>query len=291
MISSMTGYGKDTLLGENFTVELEIKSLNSRYLDLSVKLPKELGHYEYDIRDLLKSRVKRGKVTIAANVSFDQESVTEPTLNKKSLLKTVEYIKEITTNANVEESISLDHLLLLKEHFISESEVQLNIEWNELRRSVENALTLLLEMRNKEGEFLKIDISARLEQISKNIDEIESISKISTKEYFEKFRDKAKKLAEEFTDDHDRFMIELGILSEKHDVTEECIRLRSHLKIFNETFENPSDIGRRLNFICQEMNREINTINSKSISSEISHLGINMKEELEKIREQVQNIE
>jgi uncharacterized protein (TIGR00255 family) len=146
-------------------------------------------------------------------------------------------------------------------------------------------------MRSKEGLELKKDIELRISSIENDLSKIERIAKNSTQEYFEKFKDKAKKLIDEFVDDEDRFLIELGILSEKHDVTEECIRLKSHMKLFYETLDNASDIGRKLNFICQEMNREVNTINSKSVSSDISHLGISIKEELEKIREQVQNIE
>ncbi len=120
---------------------------------------------------------------------------------------------------------------------------------------------------------------------------LKNLSAVTTNEYFKKFKEKVKKLYDEFVDDEERFLLELGILSEKHDVTEECIRLHSHIKLFNETIAKSYDVGRKLNFICQEMNREVNTINSKSISSEISHLGITIKEELEKIREQVQNIE
>ena len=159
-----------------------------------------------------------------------------------------------------------------------------------LVQSISRALENLTEMRGQEGTELKKDLESRILNIGNTLAKIEELTIFSTKDYFDRFKEKVKKLYDEFVDDKERFMVELGILSEKHDVTEECIRLHSHIKLFNETLAKSHDVGRKLNFICQEMNREVNTINSKSISSEISHLGITIKEELEKIREQVQNI-
>ena len=291
MISSMTGYGTNTFSGENFTLETEVKSLNSRYLDLSIKLPKELSKYEFDIRDLVKKYIIRGKVILVTNLIYDQDVKTELVFNKNSLDKVMKNLEEMKSIEKIEENITLDHILSLKDYFIADIDSSIEIEWDILKESILNSLKLLVKMREDEGDFLKADINSRLDEISKYVSEIQEISKHSTQDYFKKFKEKAQKLTEEFVDDHERFIMELGILSEKHDVTEECIRLKSHLKIFNDAITKSKDVGRRLNFICQEMNREVNTINSKSISSEISHLGINIKEELEKIREQVQNIE
>jgi len=291
MITSMTGYGASTFSGNNYSLETEVKSLNSRYLDLSIKLPKELSKYEYDIRDLVKKHVIRGKISIVVNLIYDGNSEAEPRLNNSSLEKVIVALEKIKSNANIENTITMDQLLSLKEYFVEDTDPYVEIEWDTLRESILNALKLFVKMRREEGDFLKEDIKSRLTLIKKNLEGIEKISENSIQDYFIKFKERAQKLTEEFIDDHERFIMELGILSEKHDVTEECIRLRSHLKIFQEAVEKSGDIGRRLNFICQEMNREVNTINSKTISSDISHLGINIKEELEKVREQVQNIE
>jgi uncharacterized protein (TIGR00255 family) len=291
MIASMTGYGTDTFSSDKYSVETEIKSLNSRYLDLSVKLPKELSKYEFNIRDLIKKYLIRGKITLVVNLTVDQSENSELLLNKSAFSKVIKNLQEIKASAQIESDINLDQILQFKDMFIEATDSSFDVKWELLDDSIKKALKSLINMRKKEGSFLKEDIDGRLREISKNLDAIQKISQNSTKEYFDKFKIKAQQLTEEFVDDHERFIMELGILSEKHDVTEECTRLQSHLNLFNEAMLKSTDAGRRLNFICQEMNREVNTINSKSISSEISHLGISIKEELEKIREQVQNIE
>lgn len=291
MILSMTGYGSDIYSDDKFSIETEIKSLNSRFLDLSVKLPKELSPYEFEIRDLLKGRLKRGKISVNINLTLNSSNNNLFDLNERALKDIVTNLEKIRVNLNLSGEVSIDHLLSLKDYFISESNLEIGIDWEKLRISILKAIDALLAMRGKEGKQLKSDIVLRINLVNKLLTEIEEISKNSTKEYFEKFKEKTRRLYEEYKDDENRFLIELGILSEKHDVTEECIRLRSHIQLFYDALGNGIDIGRKLNFICQEMNREVNTINSKSISSEISHLGISIKEELEKIREQVQNIE
>ena len=146
-------------------------------------------------------------------------------------------------------------------------------------------------MRDAEGTELEKDLRKRIELIEAALTKIENRSQQSVKEYFDKVVERAKSLVSEFTNNQDRLNMELALLAERSDVTEESVRLRSHVKMFLETLQKSEDAGRRLNFILQEMNREANTINSKSVSSEISHNGIIIKEEIEKIREQIQNIE
>ncbi|MCB9210393.1 MAG: YicC family protein [Ignavibacteriales bacterium] len=293
MFYSMTGYGIDTISNEQFTLETEVKSLNSRFLDLMVRLPKELNQHEIALREFVKSKIIRGKVSISFTVTPVSDSNENKLLNEPEFAKTIELLERIKKEIGSTEKITLDQLLTVRDQFFLHNETDngIQIEFETLKDSLNRALDNLIQMRSDEGEQLKKDFLFRIENIENSLNQIEEISQNSTKEYFDKFKEKAKKLYDEFVDDENRFMVELGILSEKHDVTEECIRLRSHIKLFNETIEKAQDVGRKLNFICQEMNREVNTINSKSISSEISHLGINIKEELEKIREQVQNIE
>ncbi len=291
MIVSMTGYGGHVYQGENFTLETELKSLNSRFLDLSVRLPKELYSYEFIIRDIVKNKIGRGKVSLSINLISPSAIEQNKSLDLEALSRTVDLLNKIKTESNVKEDITIGNVLLLKENFLNENKNDLEISEEIIKQTVNNALDNLVEMKKKEGVELKKDLDLRIQKISDFLAEIEKLSNSATQEYFNKFKERASKLTEEFVDDKDRFLIELGILSEKHDVTEECTRLHSHIKMFTNTANTSSDSGRKLNFICQEMNREVNTINSKSISSEISHLGIYIKEELEKIREQVQNIE
>lgn len=287
----MTGFGKDTFSNDNFTIETEIKSLNSRYLDLSIKLPRELSQHEFAIRELLKSKIIRGKISVTFNLVANNSLNEDVQLNEIEFNKIISLLKKIKDSANTTEEITLDQILLFKDNLVDQLEKGIEVEVDVLVSSLDRAIEQLIEMRSKEGTELKLDLEHRIDNIKLALSKIENLSKTATVDYFEKFKERAKKLYEEFVDDKDRFQLELAILSEKHDITEECIRLHSHIKIFNETLLNSQDVGRKLNFICQEINREVNTINSKSISSEISHLGINIKEELEKIREQVQNIE
>lgn len=287
----MTGFGNDSYSDDNYNLETEVKSLNSRFLDLSVRLPKELSQHEFAVRDLIKNKLTRGKISVFINLSKSDVQNESIALNEQELLKTINLLKKINTLSDTDDKISVNQLLLFRENFLNQESEKDEFNVDILLQSISNALDNLTEMRGKEGAELKNDLEARVNNIESTLAKIEELTLGSTQEYFEKFKEKVKKLADEFIDDKERFMVELGILSEKHDVTEECIRLHSHIKLFNETISKSHDVGRKLNFICQEMNREVNTINSKSISSEISHLGITIKEELEKIREQVQNIE
>jgi len=291
MIESMTGFGGDVFSNDNYTLVTEVKSLNSRFLDLSVRLPKELYPYEFTIRDLVKSKIGRGKVILSIELNPIATSSANNMIYLEGLIDTVELLNRISVESNINEKTNINHLLTFKDNFITQAQTEFEIGEDIVKATVNNALGNLKQMKKAEGAELKNDFDLRINKITELLNNIEKMTVNATDEYFEKFKEKAKKLTVEFIDDKDRFLLELGILSEKHDVTEECTRLRSHIKLFENTTNTSSDAGRKLNFICQEMNREVNTINSKSISSDISHLGIDIKEELEKIREQVQNIE
>lgn len=291
MLLSMTGFGSDIYSNDKYTLETEIKSLNSRFLDLAVRLPRELSQHEFAVRDLIKSKLIRGKISVSVNLTLNNSSEEEIALDEQKLLQSAELLNRIKSVTSNDDNISLGQLLLFRENYLDQANVEIDFDIEVILSSISHAIDALIVMRGDEGTELKKDLVERIKNIGNTLAEIEELAKNTTKIYFDKFKEKVKKISDEFVDDNDRFLLELGILSEKHDVTEECTRLHSHMKLFNESLAKPQDIGRKLNFICQEMNREVNTINSKSISSEISHLGINIKEELEKIREQVQNIE
>lgn len=291
MLLSMTGYGNDIYSNNKFSFETEVRSLNSRFLDLSIKLPRELHKHEFAVRDFIKNKIIRGKISLSVNLTLSDSFNNEIELNQNELSKIISLLNKIKSAANSSENLSLNQILLFKDNLVEHLDKVIEIEQDMLLDSITRAIDNLIDMRGKEGAQLKDDLDQRIKNIGLTLEEISKKSKNATTEYFQKFKDRAKKLYDEFVDDQERFQIELAILTEKHDITEECIRLQSHIKLFNETLLDSYDIGRKLNFICQEMNREVNTINSKSISSEISHLGISIKEELEKIREQVQNIE
>ena len=287
----MTGFGRDTFSNDKITLETEIKSLNSRFLDISLRLPRDLYIHEFAIRDLIKKNIKRGKITLNITLTFNSnkdENIKFDSNEFKNALQTLQKIKKL---GSITEEIKIEHLLSLSDTFLNINNNEIEIDFDVISKVIKNAIANLIEMRKNEGTELKKDIDARIIKIISTTNLIEQLATNSTTQYFEKFKDKMNKLLETFVTNEDRLNQELAILSEKHDVTEECVRLKSHIKLFNKTSDTSIDVGRKLNFICQEMNREANTINSKAVSTEISHSGIIIKEELEKIREQVQNIE
>jgi len=287
----MTGFGRDTFSNDNITIETEVKSLNSRFLDISLRLPRELYVHEFAIRDIIKKNIKRGKISLNINITLSENSLENTQLDPDEFNIALETLKQIKTLGSINEEIKIEHLLSLGDKFLNNKKNDIDVDFDIITNAIKNALDNLIEMRTYEGLELKKDLDSRIEKIVSTTDLIEELVPNSTKVYFENFKEKASKLLDTFVTNDERLYQELAILSEKHDVTEECVRLKSHIKLFNETSKNSIDVGRKLNFICQEMNREANTINSKSASTEISHKGIIIKEELEKIREQVQNIE
>lgn len=291
MLNSMTGFGKSVLQNNGFSVETEIKSVNSRYLDVSLRLPRAFYQYEFDFRELVKKRISRGKLYI--NVSAKNDGINDSLgqLNEEALKTTFAALEKIREVSGVNDEIKLNHLLNFSEIFMENSEDSQEDQYKLISDSIKNALNSLEEMRRKEGTELGVDLTKRLENIEQNVSSIEELSRKSIEEYFEKLRERAIQLSSDLIDNQDRLVQELALLSEKYDVTEECVRLRSHIKLFKDSMKINEPSGRKLNFISQEMNREANTINSKTVSTQISAYGISIKEELEKIREQLQNIE
>ena len=291
MIYSMTGYGKASVQKNGYSVETEIKSVNSRYLDLSLKIPKNFSSFEFDLREKIKNKVARGKLYVT--ISFKKEGIedTLADIDMNAVKAAVKVLTDIKESAGIKDEITLENILSFQNYLFASGENELEEEYGLIVESVNNALDELENMRKKEGDSLAEDLRKRLDIIEETEVKIENLSPETIQEYFNKLKEKAGKLAADLIDNEDRLMQELAFLSEKYDVTEECVRLKSHIKMFRDSMAQKEPSGRRLNFICQEMNREANTINSKSVSSVISTYGISIKEELEKIREQIQNIE
>lgn len=291
MIYSMTGFGKSVVTHNGFNVEVEARSLNSRFLDVYIKLPKHLYNQEFEIRDLIKNNVKRGKLSLTVSVKKDGTEEVLPQIDKEAVKSLSKTLKEIKKIAKVKDDISLNHILNFQNLIFTDNSEDDESEIEFVKKGILEALKDLAEMRKKEGDALARDLKQRVNIILECVDKIESNAKISVESYFEKIKERAVNLVRDLADNTDRLNQELALLAERADVTEECVRLKSHIDIFLNTIETSDEAGRKLNFITQEMNREANTINSKSVSTEISHYGIQIKEELEKIREQIQNIE
>jgi len=291
MITSMTGYGKSLIKNGELSVEVELKSLNNRYLDLSLRLPRFLSAKELEIREKVKSRIKRGKIYLSVVVRRGELEEKFSEVDPAAVKVAVKMLKDIRKTAGLKDKLKLTDILQFQNLFFKEEDEQAGEEMPLVEKAIDAAIDEMNNMRIAEGNELEKDIRKRIGLIEDALVKIDKLKEEDLKLYFEKLKERAKQLVTDLIENEQRLMTELALLAERYDVTEECVRLRSHIKIFLETLNSPDDAGRRLNFILQEMNREANTINSKSVSSVISHAGISIKEEIEKIREQIQNIE
>lgn len=291
MISSMTGFGKGSVQNESYNIEAEVRSVNSRYLEVSLKIPRNLQGKELELREFIRARLKRGKITVNIQVKKNGVDENKPVLNPESLDFAVQLLQQVKNQTGIKDEISLSHILAFQDIFFAEAGEESEQEFILLQQALSESIDDLIRMRTKEGEELAKDIKIRILNIEKAVNSIESINKSSVQEFYEKIKERARQLFSDVKLYSDRLELELALLVDKSDVTEECVRLHSHVKFFLENLESGVEIGRKLNFLCQEINREANTIGSKALSTEISHQTVFIKEELEKIREQIQNIE
>jgi uncharacterized protein (TIGR00255 family) len=287
----MTGYGKSTAGNKKFSAEVEIKSVNSRFFEVYVKLPPALVSFDYELREIVKSKVKRGKINASVVIKKDGIENGLVSIDTNKLKNHVAVLKKIKIIAKIKESLKLDDILINKDIFSNEEARITPSDFIIVKSALNKALAALNKMKKNEGAALAKDISYRTAQIEKNVSSIEKESGKSINEYFNSLKKRALDLISNAEIDKDRLNLELALLAERADITEECVRLKSHLKFFKAGLRNEKEPGRKLNFLCQEINREANTISSKSVSTAIIHKAVQIKEEVEKIREQIQNVE
>lgn len=291
MISSMTGFGKAVSLINGFSYEIEVKSLNNRFLEISLKLPQTLLNKEYELKEIIRNKIKRGKIYVNMVIKRESDNGSDLIINQKKLDETMAVLQVIKKELKIKESIKLSHILQFRDLFSHEVDDFSDTDFESLKKTFSEAIENFIKMRNAEGEQLEKDLQQRITNIETAVTEIESLYKNETNEYFEKLKERVKALITDISSYNDRLEFELALLADKSDIAEECVRLRSHLKFFKLALADGSDVGRKLNFLCQEMHREANTISAKAISTQISHISVGMKEEVERIREQIQNIE
>lgn len=291
MISSMTGFGKGFAQNDKSAFEVELRSVNSRYLEVGLKVSPFLMNREYEIREFIRNRIKRGKVSV--NIQSKKNGTSENTLavDEEKLKIYFDLLKDVKKKTKLKDPITISHVLSFKDIFSAETEEFTDADFEILKTALDAALSELVKMKQNEGEELKKDLVARVKTIQKIVEKIEAEFKKSVTEYYEKLRERINTLISDLTPYNERFALEAALIADKAEITEECIRLKSHIKFFLQSLEKEDEPGRKLNFLCQEMNREANTISSKSISIEIIHSSVQIKEEIEKIREQIQNIE
>jgi uncharacterized protein (TIGR00255 family) len=293
MISSMTGYGRGEVSKNRTTVVVEIRTVNSRYFEVSARMPSSLSVRENDIKEIVKKKLGRGKINVSISVTGADGDEMPVKVNAKAVKSYHRLLTSLRKTANIGGEITLDHLLKFPEVLEVDGRDDLGEEeWSLTTRALSAALDDTARMRAKEGAELKKDLLARLRFIGKKIDGIGK--RAAARVPREKERRMAR-LAELLEDrsviDGKRLELELALYADRLDMTEEGVRFRSHLTFFREAMEQEEAPGRKLNFLVQEMNREVNTMGAKANDASISQDVVVVKEELEKIREQLQNIE
>lgn len=292
MIKSMTGFGRCEVTEGNRKYTVEMKSVNHRYLDVNIKMPKSLNFFENTIRALLKEYMERGKVDLY--ITFEDYSEEKYSLkyNEELAEQYLNHLSVMAEKFGLDNDIRVSTLSRYPDVFTMEQvEVDEQELWAGLEKAIRGAAEQFVESRIKEGEHLKADLSMKLDNMLTYVDFIEERSPIIMKDYKERLENKVRELLGDKQLDDARIATEVTIFADKICVDEETVRLRSHIKSTKDTLEAGGSIGRKLDFIAQEMNREANTILSKANSLEISDTGINLKTDIEKVREQIQNIE
>ena len=295
MIRSMTGYGRaEAVLGGRKYV-VEIKSLNHRYLELSLRIPANLLPLEMEIKKKINEQLIRGRidVTIRRETYSGIEGSRLLEVNLPLVKNYYDLLIQLKDLFNLKEDITLDMMAGLKDVFIplETLEDEITVLWEGLAGVLSNAIAALIGMRQKEGEVLGQDLKARLYLINEHLDEIDARAPQIVLEYQKRLVARIRELMDGMVIDESRLSQEVAIMAEKSDITEEIVRFRSHIKQFFEMLKSPEAMGRKVDFLIQEMNREVNTIGSKSNDAEISCHVIEIKSELAKLREQVQNLE
>lgn len=292
MVKSMTGFGRYEYSDEKCKCSVEIKSVNHRYLDLSIKMPKRLGFFETTVRNVLKESIKRGKVDVFITYEDLEEQSVNIRYNKQVAAKYMEYLNQIAEDFGLENDTRVSTLSRYPEVFeADEAEVDEEAIEKVLTLTAKKAAENFAESRMREGENLKADLLGKLDEMLTAVDFITEKSPVIIEEYRQKLTAKVEELLGDNTVDENRILTEVTIFADKSCVDEELVRLRSHIKATKDTLEAGGEVGRKLDFIAQEMNREANTTLSKTTDLEIANAAIDLKTSIEKVREQIQNLE
>jgi uncharacterized protein (TIGR00255 family) len=293
MLRSMTGFGRATSDEEGKgSFSIEIKSINHRYLDLNVRMPRSMISLEERVRKFIGENLSRGKVDIFINYNNYSKQSVEAKFNKSLGDSYANALEEIRERYDVRDDISVSLIAKFPDViYVEEAEEDLDEIWQSLLSALKKSVNLLIAMREREGEKLYEDILKKCDIIKENLSLVEERSPKIVLEYKKKLTERIKELLGDTSVDENRLNLELAIFADKSSIDEEITRLYSHIIQVKETLKSNEPIGRKLDFLVQEMNREANTIASKANDLEITNVALNIKNEIEKIREQIQNIE
>ena len=286
----MTGYGRSEEISERFILNIEIRSVNSRFLDFSPRIPRVLIPFEDDAYKLIKKRIERGRVSLSCKLEYLQGHSNKMSLNKEKLVEYIGVIKDIQKKISIEDMPKIGDIIRFPDMLVTDEENSDDDLKTKFITALNKAIDEVEKSRKEEGDNIKEDLSKRINLLISFIDEIRNKILDDKDKALDKYKKKIQALVNTLNLDEARLYQEIGILAEKKDITEELVRLDSHIDLFKKYMNSKDNKGKKLNFLIQEMGREINTIGSKTDDLGVSHISVDMKDELEKIREQVQNI-
>ncbi|XOQ44046.1 MAG: YicC family protein [Clostridium sp.] len=292
MIKSMTGFGRCEKIIGGRDITLEIRSVNHRYFDYSSRISRGYGFLDTKLKSFLQDRIARGKIDVFVSIETLESADTEILVNHSLAAGYIAALRELQKQYGLRDDISVMTVARYSDIFTVRQAPEDEDEiWNAVRQVAEEAFQSFSEMREAEGSHLKEDFLNRTKNILELVRKVEERSPQTVKEYREKLLSRLQEMLADANIDEQRILTEAAIFADKVSVAEETVRLRSHVSQFHSMLESNEAVGRKLDFLVQEMNREANTIGSKCVDAEIAHLVVDMKAEIEKIREQVQNVE
>ncbi len=292
MVRSMTGFGRAKNQINGFDVTVEIKSVNHRYFEFSLRIPRSYNFLEEKIKNFLSQKISRGKVEVSILIDDLNQNSTVVEINREYADAYIKALADLSKEYKIKNDLKVSTLALNSEMFkVRRVAVEDEVIEAAIMPVLEEAVDNFISMRSVEGERLLKDVTSRTESILSKVEFVEARSPETVTAYKEKITQKIKEMLSDNTVDEQRVLTEVAIFADKVAVAEETVRLRSHIKQFNSLLLSDEAVGRKLDFIVQEMNREANTIGSKAQDIEIAHTVVDIKSEIEKIREQIQNME
>ena len=290
-MKSMTGFGRSTYIIDNREYSIDIKSVNHKYSDISIKMPRSISYLEDKVRQTVVNKISRGKVDVYITFENYSEQGKNIKINSDIAKAYIKELKGLSESAGIIDNVSIMEVARLPDVLVTQNKEDEEILWNEIKICLDSSIENFMDMRNQEGNKLKLDILDRLKQIELNIVEINENSTGLVEEYILKLEERIKEILKTDIIDKERLAMETVIYADKTSIEEELTRLKSHISQFKGLLDKDFPIGKKLDFIVQEMNREINTVCSKANNINITNLSIDVKTQIENIREQIQNVE
>ena len=293
MISSMTGFGRGEAEVDGFGATVELKSVNSRFCEVSIRLPRAVADRENDVQRIVKNSFARGRINVQIQLEATSAAASVPAIDTELAAAYHRALDELREASGIEEPVSIGHLLKFSEIFATDTTAEPGGKesWSAVAAALDEAIRAMQAMRQREGQELEKELLERVADIDENLGIVEREAPSRLPSAKERLHTRLAEIIEDERIDKERIEFEMALLADKLDIREECVRLRAHIDVFREALQGNEPVGRKLNFLSQEMNREINTIGSKANDAELSHVVVKMKEHLEKIREQIENVE